>query len=94
MTAESLSTALMFAARYNTAEAVEILINAGANLNSQDIYGNTALIYAASFNTDDVVKVLIDGGSDIEIKNIAGYKALDYAKQNYRLEDSEVIKSL
>ena len=91
---KSLSTALMFAARYNTAEAVEILINAGANLNSQDIYGNTALIYAASFNTDDVVKVLIDGGSDIEIKNIAGYKALDYAKQNYRLEDSEVMKSL
>ena len=91
---KSLSTALMFAAKDNTAQAVEILIQAGAYLDAIDIFGNTALIYASSFNTDDVVEVLIDSGADIEMQNILGYRALDYARQNYKLEDTEAIKKL
>ncbi|MBQ9419431.1 MAG: ankyrin repeat domain-containing protein [Synergistaceae bacterium] len=91
---KSLSTALMFAARNNTAEAVDILVKAGAYLNSQDIYGNTALIYAADNNTDDVVGVLLDAGADIELKNIAGFSAFDYARKNYRLADSDVLEKM
>ena len=91
---KSLSTALMFAAKDNTAQAVEILIQAGAYLDAIDIFGNTALIYASSFNTDDVVEVLIDSGADVEMQNISGYRALDYARQNYKLEDTEAIKKL
>ena len=91
---KSLSTALMFAAKNNTASSVEILIKAGAYVDAQDIFGNTALIYAASFNTDDVVEVLIDCGADVEMMNISGNKAIDYAQQNYRLQDTEAIKKL
>ena len=88
------ATALMFAAKSNTAGAVEILIHAGASVNAQDRSGNTALIYAASYNNDDVVETLIDAGADKDIENFSGHKALDYAAKNYRLDDTEAVKKL
>lgn len=88
------ATALMFAAKSNTAGAVEILIHAGAAVNAQDRSGNTALIYAASYNNDDVVETLIDAGADKDITNFAGHKASDYAARNYRLDDTEAVKKL
>ena len=88
------ATALMFAAKDNTAGAVEILIHAGAFVNAQDRSGNTALIYAASYNTDDVVDTLIDAGADKDITNHAGHRACDYAARNYRLDDTEAVKKL
>ncbi len=88
------ATALMFAAKDNTAGAVEILIHAGAAVNAQDRSGNTALIYAASYNTDDVVDTLIDAGADKDITNHAGHRASDYAARNYRLDDTEAVKKL
>ncbi len=88
------ATALMFAAKDNTAGAVEILIHAGASVNAQDRSGNTALIYAASYNTDDVVDTLIDAGADKDITNHAGHRACDYAARNYRLDDTEAVKKL
>lgn len=88
------ATALMFAAKSNTAGAVEILIHAGAAVNAQDRSGNTALIYAASYNNDDVVATLIDAGADKDITNLAGHRASDYAAKNYRLDDTEAVKKL
>ena len=88
------ATALMFAAKSNTAGAVEILIHAGASVNAQDRSGNTALIYAASYNNDDVVDTLIDAGADKDITNLAGHRASDYAAKNYRLDDTEAVKKL
>ena len=88
------ATALMFAAKSNTAGAVEILIHAGAAVNAQDRSGNTALIYAASYNNDDVVETLIDAGADKDITNLAGHRASDYAARNYRLDDTEAVKKL
>ena len=88
------ATALMFAAKSNTAGAVEILIHAGAVVDAQDRSGNTALIYAASYNNDDVVDTLIEAGADTGIKNLTGHKALDYAEKNYRLNDTEAVKKL
>lgn len=91
---KALSTALMFAARDNTAEAVNILVKSGAYVDAQDIYGNTALIYAAYHNNEDVVEILIDAGADVSLTNTSGYTAYDYAKQNYRLADTEALKKL
>ena len=88
------ATALMFAAKSNTAGAVEILIHAGAAVNAQDRSGNTALIYAASYNNDDVVETLIDAGADTDITNLSGHKASDYAAKNYRLSDTEAVRKL
>ena len=91
---KDLSSALMFAARYNTAEAVDILLKAGAYIDAQNIFGNTALIYAASNNTEDVVETLLDADADIEITNISGESAYAYAKHNYKLTDTEALKKL
>ena len=88
------ATALMFAAKSNTAGAVEILIHAGASLNVQDKSGNTALIYAASYNNDDVIETLIEAGAEKDITNYKGYMASDYARRNYRLNDTEVARKL
>ena len=89
-----LRTALMFAALYNTADAVSMLIEARAYIDAQDIYGRTALIYAASRNTDDVVELLIDAGADIELKDTAGFSAYDYGMKNHRLIDTEALNRL
>ena len=91
---KELRTALMFAALYNTAEAVSYLIEAGAYIDAQDIYGRTALIYAASRNTDDVVELLIDAGAELELKDTSGFSAYDYGRKNYRLADTEALKRL
>ena len=84
----------MFAARDNTAYAVSLLIESGAYINAQDIYGNTALIYAASSNTEDVVELLIEAGADIELTNTSGFSAFDYGKKNEKLENTETLKRL
>ena len=94
VTNKTSATALMFAAKSNTAAAVEILIHAGAILDAKDDNGNTALIYAGAYNTDDVVETLIEAGADTDIRNTSGHKARDYAARNYRLIDTEALSRL
>ena len=75
-------------------EIIPTLIEAGAYIDTQDIYGNTALIYAASSNTEDVVELLIGAGADIELANTSGFSAFDYGKKNEKLENTETLKKL
>ena len=84
----------MFAAQRNVAEALEVLVKAGADLNTQDVHGNTALIYAASYNDDAAVDVLLEGGADAAITNNDGHTAAEYAAMNYRLNDTEALRKL
>ena len=91
---KTLSTVLMYAAKNNTPEVVEILAKAGAELDAQNIHGDTALIYAALYNSEDVVNVLLEAGANINVMNNEGNKALYYARQNYRLADSDVLTKL
>jgi ankyrin repeat protein len=69
----------------STENTVKILIDAGANLNIQDKFGNTALTYAVSYSntsppenldfklnyasTENTVKMLIDAGANLDIQN-------------------------
>lgn len=52
----------------NSAEAVRILVERGANLDAQDASGNTALMWAARWGTEDVVKALLAAGADKTIR--------------------------
>ncbi|MBT3272551.1 MAG: hypothetical protein HN368_05310 [Spirochaetales bacterium] len=58
-------TPLMVAARYNSAEVVNILIEAGAEINAVDNVENSALRYAISYNAADAVRGLADAGADV-----------------------------
>ena len=82
----------MFAVRHNSAEAVNVLLEAGADVNAQDDDGNTALIYAAGYCDEDMLEVLTGHGADGTITNSAGYGAIDYARGNYRLTEEDIAK--
>lgn len=69
------------------------LINAGADINLQDCYGNTALSVAAEKNKTSLVKVLLEAGADVEIKSKRGYTALINAAMNED-DNPEVVKML
>lgn len=64
------STPLMYAALYSDAEAVRMLLDAGADVNSRNDAGATALMWAV----DDVetVRLLIDAGADTNARSDDG----------------------
>jgi len=72
-------------AAYGTAEAVQLLIDAGADLNVQEEEGRTALMLAAqdcdskdcnSKSSIEAVKVLLQAGADLSIRSKDGRTAL------------------
>lgn len=66
------ATALHIAARNNSFEITEILINNGANLNILDNEGYSPAMRAASFGNDEIVEILADNSADLSILDSAG----------------------
>ncbi len=58
------TTALMYAVKGNP-EIVQLLLKAGADINSQDMLGRTALIEAVICRNVMAVQTLVDAGIDI-----------------------------
>lgn len=75
------STPLMLESATGYSFRVELLVNAGLDVNAQDDHGNTALHLAVAFPA--TVHFLIEAGADINIANCLGQtpllKALDLA---------------
>jgi ankyrin repeat protein len=67
-------------------EIVQILIQAGANVNLSDRSGFTPLASAAYAGYSEIVKLLIDAGADIQApaSEPHGYSALKYAQMGLR----------
>lgn len=63
----------------NALSIIEILLQAGADINSIDNNGDTELIYAVIYLDIDLVKRLVEKGADINISNNEGRSALFYA---------------
>jgi ankyrin repeat protein len=85
------STPLITAAALGKAEAANILVDAGAELNYKNADGSTALHTAAVFDKTEVAKILIDAGADLNCKNNDGSTALHAAAFFCREEIVEAL---
>lgn len=82
-------TALHFAAQEYDIVSTKRLVQAGAEINAIDDYGNSVISRAVlnSQGRGDVITVLIENGADIDFKNRSGFSALDLARNisNYNV---------
>lgn len=72
--------------RQNRIKSQYLLVNAGANLDLQNIEGNTALMLALKAKDITFAKKLIQSGANPHIRNIFGESALDLTQNNDILE--------
>ncbi|CAD8097447.1 unnamed protein product [Paramecium sonneborni] len=83
---EEQMTPLLLSAYYGKSETFQILVNVGANINHQDIYGNTALHYACKFNFKSIVEFLLQKQHLVQMQN------LEQKYPDYYIEDSEIAQ--
>jgi len=75
-------TPLMTAIYNKNLEAINILLDNGADYDTSDINGHTALMYAVMISYPDsipIVKALLDAGADIQLVDKGGNTAVYYA---------------
>lgn len=86
-------TALMFAAFNARTDTVKLLLDAGAEVNRQDIGGTSALMFAASApNGKDALTLLLDAGADINmIDSNEHFTALMWAAAEGQAENVRLL---
>lgn len=80
--------------KFDDAEVVRLLVQAGASLDVQDIHGNTPLMKAARTQRGDVVNILLEAGASLELQNIQNQTAMELSTKHCRGEDTSVIQLL
>src|SRR5262249_19284223 len=86
-------TALHLAVTTQQPEAVKLHLDAGANVNAQDVRGMTPLMLAIGTDRADprIVKMLLDKGADPKIQSKAGETAPDWARKQRHPEISKML---
>ena len=84
---ETAKTRLMCAAEHHSSpEMIELLIEAGADVNETDLSERTPLMFAASNDKyvydSKVIKTLLSHGADVKYRDFYGRTALHYACKN------------
>lgn len=81
-----------------TVEGLQMIIDAGANIDSKNQHGDTPLIYHTRMsscnkieNVEEIIVCLLKNHSNINIKNNAGYSFIDYFN-NYSMPDKHFVK--
>lgn len=72
-------TALMHACLSGSAQCVELLLQAGSEVNLRDSHGMTALMMAAVTGETAMVKCLVKAGADIQAQDENEFTASDWA---------------
>ncbi len=72
---------LIDAARFGGVQKIQELIDARANVNARNHYGEIALMIAAAWSRQEIVELLLKHGADITIKSKRGQTALDIARE-------------
>jgi ankyrin repeat protein len=70
-------TLLILAILEGSVSIVELLVNAGADIDLPDANGFTPLMYGILKNREDIVKYLVGLGAKAEVKNKYGKDSLD-----------------
>ena len=84
-------TMLMLAAWSGRTETVKLLLEHGANIDTQNKFGWTALMWAAGEEKTETVKLLLKHGSNIEVKSSHGQTAIMLAAVQ---RETETVKLL
>ena len=85
-------TPLLCAARKGDISMVQLLIEAGANVNVQDdLFHRSPLSMAAHIGCSDIVKILLEAGAETEAIDKKGETALAYAAKGGYLELAKLL---
>jgi|SaaInlStandDraft_5_1057022.scaffolds.fasta_scaffold08880_5 ankyrin repeat protein len=84
-------TALIRAVEYGNSEIVATLVEAGADMNIRDNYGNTPLIRASMIGEEYILEVLLDLGADVNAQSNAGDTALIMASRRGHYDIVEML---
>lgn len=95
--AEIRNEALSWAARNDRADAIEVLVERGAELDA-DVYAGTPLIWASAQGNTDAVRKLLELGADVNGRSTfggpghgSGVTALHLAAENSRLDVLRIL---
>ncbi|XP_046850344.1 fibronectin type 3 and ankyrin repeat domains 1 protein-like [Xenia sp. Carnegie-2017] len=77
-----------------TTEVAKMLLQSGANVNTEDKQGRSALMAAALSGRLDLVKLFVEHGADTEKRNSHGHNALDFAQSFGRNDVVSYLKSI
>ena len=75
----------------NSEEAIELLVNAGADLEAKDKIKYTPLIYACKYNNYENVKMLVKLGANINNKTAKGENALHISLEDDNKDISKFL---
>lgn len=76
---------------FGNIEVLALLLENGANIEAQDVYGATPLHHAAQNNDVAKIEFLIKQGANLHAKNLEDLTPLHYAAFNDRLESSQYL---
>jgi len=89
---DELSEQLIKASALGLTSIVQWIIDAGADVNTQNRVGWTPLIFASYNGHKDVVKLLLDNGADVNAKTNIGLTALMWASHNGHKDVVKLLK--
>lgn len=75
-------TALQCASNVGSADVVQVLLNANADINAVDMIGQTSLMIASETGHVDVVRVLLNNGANPNRVCHVGLTAVEYARMS------------
>jgi ankyrin repeat protein len=84
-------TALHWASFKGHKEIVELLLNAGADVNKLNKHGHTALLDASWNGKTSIVKLLLKANANADIQNTNGYTALTVAIENNHYDIIKIL---
>jgi ankyrin repeat protein len=88
-------TALIQATLYNNVEVVQILIEHGANVNTQDFFNGYAALHLAARNYSlELLQLLLKHKAEVDIKDINGNTPLYLAVINANGKDGAIQRLL